>query len=100
VTLHRFFEELKRRHVYRVAGFYLVGAWGLIEAVTGISELFTNSDTPGRAVAILAILGFPLALILAWFYDVTRQGIVRTADLADAEAPGPRPLPTSARPRS
>lgn len=94
MTLHRFLEELKRRHVYRVAGFYLVGAWGLIEAVTGISELFTRSDTPGRVVAVLAIIGFPLALVLAWFYDITRQGIVRTADLAaGAETGGPRPLP-------
>jgi TolB-like protein len=94
VTLHRFLEELKRRHVYRVAGFYLVGAWGLIEAVTGISELFSRSAAPARVVAILAVVGFPIAVTLAWFYDITRQGIVRTADLGlDGQDAALPPLP-------
>lgn len=92
VTLHQFFDELKRRHVYRVAGVYLVVAWGAIEAVTGVSELLTDSDTPGKIVAWLAIAGFPVALLLSWFFDLTRQGIVRTPEAA-AVQPGTRPLP-------
>ena len=81
VTLHTFIEELKRRHVFRVAGVYLVASWGLIEAVTGVTELFGYGETPGRLVAVVAITGFPLAIALSWFYDITRQGIVRTVNL-------------------
>src|SRR5690606_6920931 len=92
VTLHRFYDELRRRHVFRVAGLYLVVAWGMIEGVTGVSELLTDSDTPGKVVAWLAIAGFPLTLLLAWFFDITRQGIVRTADVAEATSDA-RPLP-------
>ena len=92
MTLQRFYDELKRRHVFRVAGLYLVVAWGLIEGVTGVSELLTDSDAPGKVVAWLAIGGYPLVLLLAWFFDITRQGIVRTADVAEA-ASGVRPLP-------
>lgn len=92
MTLHRFYDELKRRHVFRVAGLYLVVAWGMIEGVTGVSELLTDSDTPGKVVAWLAIAAFPPVLLLAWFFDITRQGIVRTADVADAAA-GAHPLP-------
>lgn len=94
MTLHRFLEELKRRHVYRVAGFYLVGAWGLIQAVAELSELFNRGEGPGRTVAVLAIVGLPFALVAAWFFDITRQGIVRTAALDEASpASGQRPLP-------
>ena len=88
MTLHTFIDELKRRHVFRVAGVYLVASWGLIEAVTGVTELFGYGETPGRTVALLAIVGFPIALTLSWFFDITRQGIVRTPDAAVAPAMG------------
>ena len=97
MTLHTFIEELKRRHVFRVGGVYLVAAWGLIEAVTGVTELFGYGETPGRVVAVLAIGGFPIALMLSWFYDITRQGIVRTADAAEAAVSGAGQRVLSAR---
>ncbi len=76
----KFFAELKRRRVYSVAVTYAIVGWLLIQVVT---QVFPPFEIPnwGERLAILAILlGFPIALILAWIYDFTRHGIVRTSD--------------------
>jgi TolB-like protein/lipopolysaccharide biosynthesis regulator YciM len=73
-----FFAELKRRKVYSVAVTYAVIGWLLIQVVT---QVFPPFEIPnwGQRLAILAIvLGFPMALVLAWLFDLTRHGIVRT----------------------
>ena len=79
--MNRFFAELKRRKVYTVAIAYLVGGWALAQ---GISQLLPVFDIPiwvVRLVVLLIVLGFPVALVLSWFFDFTRYGIVRTPDL-------------------
>ncbi len=76
----KFFAELKRRRVYSVAVTYAVVGWLLIQVVT---QVFPPFEIPnwGERLAIVAImLGFPIALILAWIYDFTSHGIVRTSD--------------------
>ena len=81
--MNRFFAELKRRKVYTVAIAYLVGGWALAQ---GISQLLPVFDIPiwvVRLVVLLIVLGFPVALVLSWFFDFTRYGIVRTPDLKD-----------------
>jgi len=81
--VNRFFAELKRRKVYTVAIAYLVGGWALAQ---GISQLLPVFDIPiwvVRLVVLLIVLGFPVALVLSWFFDFTRYGIVRTPDLKD-----------------
>ncbi len=73
-----FFAELKRRKVYSVAIAYAVGAWALAQ---GIAQVFPVFDIPNwvvRLIVLLIILGFPVALALSWFFDLTRYGIVRT----------------------
>ncbi len=83
VNLKKFFAELKRRKVYSVAIAYLVAGWALAQ---GISQLLPVFDIPiwvVRLVVLLIILGFPFALLLSWFFDLTRYGIVRTPDLAE-----------------
>ena len=78
--LENFFAELKRRKVYRVAIAYIVGGWALAQ---GIAQVFPVFDIPiwvVRLVVVLIILGFPVALLLSWFFDFTRYGIVRTPD--------------------
>ena len=83
VAVNRFFAELKRRKVYTVAIAYLVGGWALAQ---GISQLLPVFDIPiwvVRLVVLLIVLGFPVALVLSWFFDFTRYGIVRTPDLKD-----------------
>jgi adenylate cyclase len=81
--VNRFFAELKRRKVYTVAIAYVVGGWALAQ---GISQLLPVFDIPiwaVRLVVLLIVLGFPVALVLSWFFDFTRYGIVRTPDLKD-----------------
>ena len=83
VAVNRFFAKLKRRKVYTVAIAYLVGGWALAQ---GISQLLPVFDIPiwvVRLVVLLIVLGFPVALVLSWFFDFTRYGIVRTPDLKD-----------------
>jgi adenylate cyclase len=80
VNPKKFFAELKRRRVYSVAVTYAVVGWLLIQVVT---QVFPPFEIPnwGERLAIVAImLGFPIALILAWIYDFTSHGIVRTRD--------------------
>ena len=83
VNLRQFFAELKRRKVYRVAIGYIVAGWALAQ---GIAQVFPVFDIPNWAVRlaiVLIILGFPIALVLSWIYDFTRQGIKRTDDKID-----------------
>jgi serine/threonine-protein kinase len=81
VHLSKFLAELKRRKVYTVAIAYLVGGWALAQ---GISQLFPVFDIPNwvvRLIVLSIVIGFPVALVLSWFFDFTRYGIVRTPDL-------------------
>ena len=80
MNLKKFFAELKRRKVYTVAVAYAVGGWAIAE---GISQVFPIFDVPNwvvRLVVLLIAIGFPIALVLSWFFDLTRYGIVRTPD--------------------
>src|SRR4029434_9705704 len=73
-----FFEEVKRRKVYRVAAAYIIAAGFIIQIG---SAVFPALDVPSwafRLVVVLLLMGFPIALILAWAYDVTPQGIRAT----------------------
>ena len=73
-----FFEEVQRRKVYRVAAAYIIAAGFIIQIG---SAVFPAWELPGwafRLVVVLLLVGFPIALILAWAYDVTPQGIRAT----------------------
>jgi len=81
VTPGRFFAELKRRKVYSVAIGYIVGGWALSQ---GVAQVFPVFDVPNwivRLIVMLIVLGFPVALALSWFFDLTRYGVVRTPDV-------------------
>ncbi len=78
-----FFTELKRRNVYKVAVAYIVAGWALSQ---GIAQVFPVFDIPNwiiRLIVLLIILGLPIALVLAWTFELTPQGIKRT-ETADA----------------
>jgi serine/threonine-protein kinase len=79
--MRRFFAELKRRKVYRVAIAYAVVAWLVAQVVTQIFPVFEVSQWALRSVIVLLITGFPIALILAWAFDITPEGIKRTDDI-------------------
>ncbi len=81
-----FFAELKRRNVYKVAVAYIVGGWALSE---GISQVFPVFDVPNwviRLIVVLIIIGFPVAVVFAWAFELTPEGIKRT-EIADAMPP-------------
>ena len=73
-----FFEELKRRKVYRVAIAYIVVSWALAQGLAQVLPVFDISNSMIRVVIALLLIGFPVALALAWAYDVTPQGIRAT----------------------
>src|SRR5690349_4179348 len=78
-----FFAELKRRNVYKVAVAYIVAGWALSQ---GIAQVFPVFDIPNwviRSIVVLIIIGLPIALVLAWMFELTPQGIKRT-ETADA----------------
>jgi TolB-like protein/Tfp pilus assembly protein PilF len=70
-----FFEELQRRKVYRVAIAYIVASWALAQGLAQVLPVFDISNSVIRAVIALLLIGFPIALVLAWVFDVTPQGI-------------------------
>jgi len=84
VNLKKFFAELKRRKVYSVAIAYVVGGWALAQGVAQVLPVFDIANWVVRLIVVLIVLGFPVALTLSWFFDLTRYGIVRTpnADVA------------------
>src|SRR5258706_3709531 len=78
-----FFAELKRRNVYKVAVAYIIAGWALSQ---GIAQVFPVFDVPNwviRLVVLFIIIGLPIALVLAWMFELTPQGIMRT-ETADA----------------
>src|SRR6267154_3443476 len=76
-----FFGELKRRHVYRVAVVYAVVAWLLIQIATEVFPFFEIPNWGVRLVVLLLVIGFPVALILAWAFELTPEGIKRAEDV-------------------
>jgi len=77
-----FFAELKRRHVYRVAIAYGVVAWLLIQVATQVFPFFELSNFVVRVVVAASVLGFPVALIIAWAFEMTPEGLKRADDVA------------------
>jgi TolB-like protein/Tfp pilus assembly protein PilF len=83
MKIDNFFAELKRRNVYKVAVAYIVAGWALSQ---GIAQVFPVFDIPNwaiRLIVLLIIFGLPIALVLAWMFELTPQGIKRT-ETADA----------------
>ena len=73
-----FFEELQRRKVYRVAVAYIIAAGFIIQIGSAVFPAWELPNWAFRLVVVLLLVGFPIALILAWAYDVTPQGIRAT----------------------
>ncbi len=76
-----FFAELKRRNVYKVAVAYAVAGWALAQ---GIAQVFPVFDIPNwavRLIVLVIVVGFPIALVIAWAFELTPEGIRRTEDV-------------------
>src|SRR5881409_1237408 len=86
-----FFAELKRRNVYKVAVAYVVAGWALSQGIAQVFPVFNIPNWIIRLIVLLIIIGLPIALVLAWTFEITPHGIKRT-ETADA-------MPGSARPK-
>src|SRR5438552_7674171 len=89
MNLGNFFAELRRRNVYKVAVAYAVVGWLLVQVATQVFPFLEIPNWVVRLVIALVMIGFPIALVIAWAFEATSQGIQRT-EVADAmpAAPG------------
>src|SRR5713101_9941993 len=81
-----FFSELKRRNVYKVAVAYAVVAWLLIQAASIFLPAFDAPSWVMKFLIIAIVLGFPIALVLSWAFELTPEGIKREEDVAPNES--------------
>ncbi len=93
MNLFRLLAELRRRRVFRVAAVYAVAAWGLLQVSTTVAPLLRLPEWAPRLVLLLLLMGFPVALVLAWAYDITPDGVKRSlAEPLRDEAGAAEPL--------
>src|SRR5467141_4869613 len=84
--MNGFFAELRRRNVYKVAVAYAVAAWLLIQAA---SILFPTFEAPAWVMKVfvtIIILGFPVALVFSWAFEITPEGIKRESEVSPNES--------------
>ena len=78
MKIDNFFAELKRRNVYKVAVAYAVIAWLLIQAASILFPTFEAPTWVMKVFVALVALGFPIALVIAWAFEITPEGVTRT----------------------
>jgi len=86
LKIDNFFAELKRRNVYKVAAAYAVVGWVVIQVSSTVLPTFHAPEWVVQTLIVLMALGFPIALLIAWAFELTPQGLKRTED-ADLVAP-------------
>ena len=88
MKIENFFAELKRRNVYKVAVAYAVVGWLLVQVTTQVFPIFEIPNWALRLIVLAIIIGFPIALVLAWAFELTPEGIKHTedVDLSDKRA--------------
>jgi TolB-like protein len=82
---HNFFSELKRRNVYKVAVAYAVVGWLLVQVTTQVFPIFEIPNWALRLIVLAIVIGFPIALVMAWAFELTPEGIKRTEDVDPTE---------------
>ena len=81
MKIDNFFAELKRRNVYKVAVAYAVVGWLVIQICSTVLPTFHAPDWVMQTLVVLVALGFPIALVIAWAFELTPQGLKRTEDV-------------------
>jgi TolB-like protein/Flp pilus assembly protein TadD len=87
-SIARFYGELRRRKVIKIAVAYVVVAWVAIQVGATVFPQLMLPDWSVRLLIVLVVAGFPFALMLAWIFDITPEGVVRTPPVAASLAPG------------
>ena len=88
--LSQFWQELKRRKVIKVIAMYAGAAYVLIELVNNVVEPLNLPEWTPRLVIIIALVGFPIMVVLSWIFDITPEGLSRTeaeVELKEQETP-------------
>ena len=86
-ALGRFLAELQRRKVLRMAATYLVGAWIVLQVAVALQTAMSLSASFSAAILALLVIGFPVALVVSWFFEITPEGVRRTAPASGDLAP-------------
>src|SRR6266480_6986839 len=81
MKIDNFFAELKRRNVYKVAVAYAIVGWLLVQVATQVFPFLEIPNWVVRLVIALVMIGFPIALVIAWAFEATPEGIKRTEDV-------------------
>jgi adenylate cyclase len=81
-TVLRFLKELRRRRVFRTAGLYVVAAWLLLQVANIVLPAWGIPDAAIRYLILAVLLGFPVALVFGWIFEITAEGIRRTQPVA------------------
>src|SRR5437764_8497743 len=91
MNVRNFFVDLRRRNVYKVAVAYAVVGWVIAQIATQIFPFLEIPNWVVRLIIVLIAIGFPIALVIAWAFEITPQGIERT-EVADtmSAVPGQR----------
>src|SRR5881296_1102370 len=76
-----FISELGRRNVYKVAVAYAVVGWLLVQVTTQVFPIFEIPNWALRLIVLAIIIGFPIALVIAWAFELTPEGLKRTEDV-------------------
>ncbi len=86
MNIPNFIEELKRRNVFRVATAYAIAGWLIIQIATSVFPAFEFPDWTQQFVIIITMIGFPLALIFAWAFELTPEGIKKSKEVDITES--------------
>ena len=76
-----FFAELKRRNVWKIAVAYAVVGWLLVQVATQVFPFFEIPTWAVRLIVLAIVIGFPIALVIAWAFELTPEGLKRTEDV-------------------
>jgi TolB-like protein/cytochrome c-type biogenesis protein CcmH/NrfG len=100
VNPRNFFAELKRRNVYKVAVAYAIVGWLLVQVATQVFPFLEIPNWVVRLVIVLVAIGFPIALVIAWAFELTPEGLKRTEDADSFDSRSGQVLPAQARNKS
>jgi adenylate cyclase len=84
------FTQLKRRNVFRVAAAYVIVGWIVLQAAELLLGIFKAPDWVSQTLAMIVLLGFPIACVFAWAFELTTEGVKRTHEVDEAESITPQ----------
>ena len=95
INFRKLWRELKRRKVLHVITVYASAAFVIIELINNLAEPFNLPANLLTIVVIVLVVGFPLAIILSWLYDLTSEGVEKTKPLSEDVEAGTTRIPNA-----